>query len=290
MSRLSITGTSITGRTLVAGVAGWPVAHSLSPVIHNAWLAAAGIDGVYVPFATPADGFERFVRGVQGGAVRGINVTLPFKELALSLATRASDRARRAAAANLLVFEADGSIVADNTDGLGLLSAFEAQAAGFEITAGPVAILGAGGGARGAAAAILMAGCPEVRIVNRTLAKAQAIANDLGAGVAAYALDDVARAFEGVGAVINATSAGLASEGQLSVPLGVTPATAVVMDMVYKPLVTPFLAQAKELGRRTVDGLAMLIGQAGPAFEAFYGQPPPAGVEVRSLALTALTP
>ena len=279
---------SISGKTVVAGIAGWPVAHSLSPILHNAWLAAAGIDGVYVPFGIPADGFERFVRGAQGGAVRGINVTLPFKEQALAMATRASDRARRAQAANVLVFETDGSIVADNTDGLGLLWAFETQAPGFDITAGPVVILGAGGGARGAAAAIRSAGCGDVRIVNRTVDKAQAIAGELGQGVSAWPLDDVARAFAGAGAVINATSAGLASESQLAVPLEATPETAVVMDMVYKPLVTPFLTQAQALGHRTVDGLAMLIGQAGPAFEAFYGRPPPPGVDARALALEAL--
>jgi shikimate dehydrogenase len=278
----------ITGRTIMAGIAGWPVAHSLSPILHNAWLAAAGIDGVYVPFGVPGDGFERFVRGVQGGVVRGLNVTLPFKQQALAMATRASDRARMAQAANVLVFETDGSIVADNTDGLGLLWAFRNQAPGFEVTTGPVVILGAGGGARGAAAAILEAGCRDVRIVNRTVAKAQVIAGELGAGVSAWSLEDVARAFDGAAAVVNATSAGVASESQLKVPLELTPETAVVMDMVYKPLLTPFMAQAEALGRRTVDGLAMLIGQAGPAFEAFYGQPPPAGVDVRALALEAL--
>ena len=278
----------ISGKTMVAGIAGWPVAHSLSPILHNAWLAAAGIDGVYVPFGIAQGDFQAFARGARAGGVRGLNITLPFKEQALAMATHASERARLAQAANVLVFEADGTIRADNTDGLGLLRAFETQAPGFDITAGPVVILGAGGGARGAAAAIKSAGCREVRIVNRTVSKAAAIAGGLGAGVSAWPLDDVARAFEGAGAVINATSAGLASESQLAVPLDLTPETAVVMDMVYKPLVTPFLQQAQALGRRTVDGLAMLIGQAGPAFEAFYGQPPPVSVDVRKLALEAL--
>jgi shikimate dehydrogenase len=277
----------ITGATIVAGVAGWPVRHSLSPLIHNAWLEAAGIDGVYTPFSTPADGFERFVHGARGGAVRGINVTLPFKEPALAMATTATERARAAAAANILVFGADGSIHADNSDGLGLIAAFMEQAPGFDFAAGPIVILGAGGAARGAAAALLAAGCPEVRVVNRTLAKAQAIAEAL-AGVTALPLSAAAEAFDGARAVINATSAGLASEDHIDAPLAATPAAAVVMDMVYKPLVTPFLAQARALGRQTVDGLAMLIGQAVPAFEAFYGQPPPKGVDVRGLALKAL--
>jgi shikimate dehydrogenase len=278
----------MTGATVVAGVAGSPVRHSLSPLIHNAWLEAAGIDGVYVPFGPPADGFDHFVMGLRGGAVRGINVTLPFKEQALACATSASARAHAAAAANLLVFEPDGRIVADNTDGLGLLGAFAAQAPDFRVAAGPIAILGAGGAARGAAAALLASGCPEVRIVNRTLAKAEALAGALGAAVTAFGLPAAAEAFAGVSAVINATSAGLDGQGNLDAPLEATPETTVIMDMVYKPLVTPFLHWGQSLGRRTVDGLAMLIGQAAPSFEAFYGQPPPPGAHVRALALKAL--
>ena len=278
----------ITGATVVAGVAGHPVRHSLSPLIHNAWLAASGIDGVYVAFAPSEDGFDRFVQGLRGGAVRGLNVTLPFKETALAAATVISDRAKAAAAANLLVFEADGTIRADNTDGLGLLGAFAVQAPGFDPAAGPIAVLGAGGAARGAAAALLAAGCPQVRIVNRTQARAAAIADALAGDIVTADLGGAAGAFEGVTAVINATSAGLSGGTGLDVPLAATPAGAVIMDMVYQPLVTPFLAQARALGRRTVDGLAMLVGQAAPSFEAFYGQPPPASASVRALALEAL--
>ena len=278
----------ISGRTVVAGVAGHPVKHSLSPLIHNAWLAGAGIDGVYVPFSPPADGFAAFAAGLRGGAVRGLNVTLPFKEAALALADRASDRAKMAAAANLLLFEADGTISADNTDGLGLLKAFAEQAPGFDPAAGPVVILGAGGAARGAAAAFRQAGAPEVRIVNRTLAKAELLAAALGGTGRAFALDQAKAALAGAAAVVNATSAGLADGGRLEVPLSATPQTAVVMDMVYTPLVTPLLEAAQALGRRTVDGLAMLVGQAAPSFEAFFGVAPPAGVDVRALALLAL--
>jgi shikimate dehydrogenase len=280
----------VTGATVVAGVAGAPVRHSLSPLIHNAWLDAAGIDGVYVPFAPPADGFDAFVSGMRGGTVRGVNVTIPFKEQALACATQVSPRARAAAAANLLLFEPDGSVVADNTDGLGLLGAFAAQAPGYQVHAAPIAILGAGGAARGAAAALLAAGCPEVRIVNRTLAKAEAIAEALSGQIAAFDLADARQAFAGVGAVINATSAEMNGGVPLDAPLEATPDTAVMMDMVYKPIETPFLRRAKSLNRRTVDGLAMLIGQAAPSFEAFYGLPPPAGVHVRALALKALEP
>ena len=277
---------SLSGATRVAGVVGHPISHSMSPILHNAWLAAAGIDGVYVPFSTQPGRFRAFAESLRGGSVAGLNVTLPFKGEALALADEASFRAKSAEAANVLVFREDGTIFADNTDGLGMLVAFAEQAPGFDPKAGPVAILGAGGAARGAAAAFVEAGCPEVRIVNRTLLKAQEIAEPLGAK--ALPLSDAAAAFDGVVAVVNATSAGLSGSAALEVPLQAAPLSAVVMDMVYKPLKTPFLAQAEGLGRRTVDGLAMLIGQAVPSFEYFYGQPPPRGVDVRSLAIKAL--
>jgi shikimate dehydrogenase len=279
---------SITGKTLVAGVAGNPVEHSLSPVIHNAWLERAGIDGVYVPFSPPADGFTQFAEGLRGGAVRGVNVTLPFKEAALSVAHRATSRAEAAEAANLLLFESDGTITADNTDGLGLLKAFELQAPGFDPKAGPVVILGAGGAARGAAAAFKRAGAPQVRIVNRTLAKAEFVAGALGEVGCAFSLDQAETALSGAKAVVNATSAGLTNGGRLDIPLAATPDDVVIMDMVYTPLVTQFLADAQKLGRRTVDGLGMLIGQAEPSFEAFFGKKPPEGLDVRALVLETL--
>lgn len=278
----------ISGAARVAGVAGSPIAHSLSPLIHNAWLDAAGLDGAYVPFAPSPAGFDAFIQGLRGGVISGLNITLPFKEAALALADAPTPAAQAAGAANLLLFAPDGAIIADNTDGIGLLAAFAEQAPGFDPTAAPVVILGAGGAARGAAAAFLAAGAPQVRVLNRTVARAETLAEALGSRVFPLPLSDAASAFDGAGAVINATSAGLSDTGGLEAPLEATGADCVVMDMVYKPLVTPFLATAQALDRRTVDGLAMLIGQARPAFTAFFGQPPPAGVDVRALALKSL--
>lgn len=278
----------ITGKTVVAGVAGFPVTHSLSPALHNAWLAAAGIDGVYVAFAPDRLGFARLVEGFRGGVIRGLNVTLPFKEEALRLADRPSALATAAGAANLLIFEADGRIRADNTDGAGLLQAFAVQAPGWDVRNGPVTVVGAGGAARGAVAALLHAGAPKVWVLNRTLARAEGIAKALGPKVLALPLAHSASALQQSTAVINATSAGLGSDGSLNLPLELTQAGTVVMDMLYKPLETPFLAQARALGRPTADGLEMLIQQAIPSFEAFFGQSPPAEVEVRALALKIL--
>jgi shikimate dehydrogenase len=278
----------ITGATMVAGVIGRPVRHSLSPLLHNAWLAAAGIDGVYVPLSPSEDGFAAFVQGLRGGSIRGLNVTLPFKEAALAAGDRISPRALRAGAANLLVFEADGAISADNTDGEGLIGAFAAQAHGCDLTAAPVVVLGAGGAARGAAAALVDAGAPEVRLLNRTRAKAEAIAGGLGDRVRVYGWDEVAKANADAGALVNATSLGLDGAGALVGALAGLPCSAAVMDMVYTPLRTPLLAEAASAGHPVVDGLEMLIRQAVPSFEAFFGRPPPADVDVRALALEAL--
>jgi len=277
----------ITGSTTVAGVAGAPVRHSLSPLIHNAWIEAAGLDAVYVPFAPCGDDFHRFAEGLRGGVIRGLNVTVPFKEAALSISDEVSDRAELAGAVNLLVFNEDGSITGDNVDGLGLLGAFAAQVPEFDPAKGPVAIVGAGGAARGAAAAFVIAGAPHVRIVNRTFAKAELVAGALDGPVRAYSLDAAAEAFDGVQAVINATSAGLAGQ-TLDLPLEATPADSIVMDMTYKPLETPLLARARGMRRRTVDGLEMLIRQAAPSFEAFFGKVAPPSVDVRRLCLDAL--
>src|SRR5690606_29350290 len=203
-------------------------------------------------------------------------------------ADRPTHRAEAAAAANLLVFEEDGTIFADNTDGIGLLGAFAAQVPDFDPQAGAVVVLGAGGAARGAVAAFVDAGASEVRIVNRTQSRGEALARSMTGPVVAHPWDSAASAFEDAIAVINATSAGLSGEGVLEMPLEATPPEAVVMDMVYKPLRTPFLQRAAKLGRRTVDGLEMLIRQARPSFEAFYGAAPPAEADVRRLALQAL--
>jgi len=261
---------------------GLPGTHSLTPVMHNAWIGAAGLNAVYAPFAPTAGGFRALVEGLRGGVIRGVNVTIPFKEEALAAADTASDRARLAGAANLLLFGADGTIHADNTDGLGMLGALTIQAPGFDPKAGPAVILGAGGAARGAAAALFLAGAPEIRIVNRTIDRADALARDIGPTVKAVAADG---ALAGANLIVNATSLGLGGGPGPDIDLALAPKAAVVLDMVYKPLRTEFLARAAGLGLRTVDGLEMLIRQAVPSFEAFFGQAPPAGVDVRALAL-----
>ena len=273
----------MTGAAIVAGVVGAPVTHSLSPLIHGAWLAAAGIDGAYVPFRPPQTGFERLVDGLRGGAVRGLNVTVPFKERALALADTVDASAQAAGAANLLLFADDGSLEARNTDGLGLLAALAEQAPHWSPSAAPVVILGAGGAAQGAAAALAGA---ELRIVNRSRERAEALAARVGGRV--FGWDAIAEALDGAALVVNATTRGLNGVEPLDLRWPSPLPGAAAMDMVYSPLRTAFLDGAATAGWATVDGLAMLIGQARPSFEAFYGRPPPEEVDVRALCLAEL--
>ncbi|HVN02539.1 MAG TPA: shikimate dehydrogenase [Caulobacteraceae bacterium] len=275
----------VSGAAVVAGVVGAPVTHSLSPFIHNAWIEAAGLDAAYVPFTPAADGFGDFARSLRGGVIRGLNITVPFKEEALALATRASERARRAGAANVLVFEPAGAIVADNTDGAGLMTALSEQAPGYRVGAGPVVILGAGGAARGAVAALIDAGAPEVRIINRTHERAVGLAATLGPPARALALEPAA--FEDAVLIVNATTLGLGGGSGPAAVLKAAALGAVALDMVYRPLRTEFLERAAKAGLVTVDGLAMLIGQAAPSFEAFFGVAPPA-IDVRAACLAEL--
>jgi shikimate dehydrogenase len=277
-------GSPISGATIVAGVAGSPVSHSLSPALHNAWIRHTSLDAVYIPFRPPADAFAAFAAGLRGGVIRGLNVTAPFKGEALAVADQVSERARAAGAANLLLFENDGAIRADNTDGLGLLYAFRNQAPGFLPSSAPVVILGAGGAARGAVAAFLGEGAPEIRIVNRDPARAMRLVEMFGASIKVVPASDLAAALEGAGAVINATPQGLGGGSPPALPFAFAPPQCVVMDMIYNPIRTAFLTEAASTGLRTVDGLGMLIGQAIPSFEALFGLSPPS-IDIRGLAL-----
>jgi len=267
----------VTGAAVVGGVAGQPVAHSLSPVIHNAWLAAAGMDAAYVPFA-PADaaGFEALIAAGRAGLAAGFNVTAPFKEQAFAAADTVSDTARATGSANILTF-ADGRVRADSSDGAGILYALSQQAPGLSLQDAIVVLLGAGGAARAGAGALVAAGA-QVRILNRSRDRAEALAADLGPSVRAV---EAQGAFEGAALLINALSV------SPDIDLARLDAGTVVMDMTYRPVVTPFLAAARARGLTTADGLDMLIGQAGPSFEAIFGRAPPP-LDLRALLLAHL--
>lgn len=269
----------ITGAAKLAGIVGRPVVHSLSPVIQNAWIEAAGMDAVYAAFAPPDEAaFDLLVQAGRAGMIHGLNVTAPFKGQALACADQASDTARACGSANVLAFR-DGRVRAHSTDGEGLLKALAEQAPDFNLTAGPVLFLGAGGAARAAVAALLEGGAPEVVILNRTRERAEALAAGLDDRVRAAGDDpaDIAEAR----LVINAVS------GPMDFDFARTPDAVAALDMTYKPLETPFLIAARRRGLTGVDGLGMLTGQAGPSFAFIFDRPAP-DLDARAVVLAHL--
>lgn len=255
----------LTGKALLAGVAGWPVSHSRSPLLHGTWIARHGLDAAYVPLAiAPAD-FAVAARGLAAAGFRGMNVTIPHKEAAFALCDAVLPRAQRAGAVNTLVFE-DGRITGDCTDGFGFLASLP----GFDPRSGPAVLLGAGGAARAIAAALLDAGCPRVTLVNRTPERAEALARALGGAIQLRTTPPLADA----ALLVNTTSLGMAGQPPLLLDLAPLPAHALVADIVYVPLETPLLAAARARGLTAVDGLGMLLHQARPGFEAWFGVAP----------------
>ena len=264
----------LTGNAKKAGVMGWPVAHSRSPRLHGYWLAQYGIDGAYVPLPVEPRHFEAAVRALPKLGFSGANVTVPHKEAALRLADRVSENARRIGAVNALFVQEDGSISGDNTDGFGFMENLTSGAPRWRARAGPGLVLGAGGAARAVVLALLDAGVPEVRLSNRTLARAETVASDLEGGITVVAWDDRHQACEGVGVLVNCTSLGMSGQPRLEIDLSALPPAAVVNDIVYAPLMTELLEQARARGHTIVDGLGMLLHQARPAFRAWFGRDP----------------
>ncbi|WP_372617100.1 shikimate dehydrogenase [Falsiroseomonas sp.] len=274
---------TLSGKARLAGVLGWPVSHSRSPRLHGFWLARHGLDGAYLPLPVRPERFEAAVRSLVDLGFAGANVTIPHKEAAFALCDEVTEVARRAGSVNTLVFR-DGRISGTSTDGFGFLESVREQAPGWQASNGPAVILGAGGAVRSVAAALLDAGCPRLILVNRTPARAEAIARDLGGPVEVATAPRLADA----ALLVNGTSLGMAGEPPLEIDLSPLPPHAVVADMVYVPLETRLLAAARARGLRAVDGLGMLLHQARPGFEAWFGVAPNVDAELRAFVLQDL--
>ena len=268
---------NITGKAKIAGIIGWPVGHSLSPVLHGYWLAEHGIDGALVPLPARAQDFAAILDGVRRAGFTGVNVTVPHKESAFALAHETDKAAQISGAANLLAFEG-GRILARNTDGFGLQHSLR-EALGPDALSGTVAVmLGAGGAARGGLLALQAVGVRTVHILNRDPARAKSLAASLGKDITATllpgALTDWPSVAGAAALLLNTTSAGMGSIPPLALDLGALNKNAAVCDIVYNPLETPLLKDAKARGHRTIDGLGMLMHQAVPSFEVFFGVRP----------------
>lgn len=275
----------LSGGARLAGVIGWPVAHSLSPRLHGYWLQRYGIDGAYVPLAVRPGALAAALEGLVALGFRGANVTVPHKEAAAAAAGSLSETARRIGAVNTLVVGEDGKLRGDNTDAFGF--AENLKAAGITIAErhAAAAVIGAGGAARAVVVALADAGVAEIRLINRTRERAQAVAASIGQPVTVVDWHERGDALAGAALVVNATVLGMTGQPPLDLHLDALPRGAVVTDLVYAPLCTPLLAAAQARGHRTVDGLGMLLHQARPGFRAWFGIDPEVTSALRRFVL-----
>lgn len=269
----------------LAAVIGSPVAHSRSPALHLHWLKRYGIRGYYVPLEVAQKDLAAVIQEMPNMGFVGANVTIPHKETVLALADIITDRAALIGAANTLIFREDGKIHADNTDGYGFIENLRQGAPDWDPKSGPAAVFGAGGAARAVLASLLDVGVPEVRLSNRTRARADALKAEFGTRVQIYDWVKAGNILDQATLVVNSTALGMDGKPELRVPLDALSPKAVVTDLVYTPLETALLRHAKELGCTTVDGLGMLIYQAAPAFERWFGIRPDVDEEARRVVL-----
>jgi shikimate dehydrogenase len=270
-------------RFLMAGVMGWPVMHSRSPKIHNYWFAKYGLAGTYVPLAISPEGLRAALRALPALGFSGCNLTIPHKEAAFEAVDRVDPLARRIGAINCVVVAPDGSLDGRNTDGFGYIESIREGHPGWRADAGPIVVIGAGGGARAVLVSLADQDAKEIRLVNRSPARAQALVQEFGAPIKAIAWDDRHAALAGAAMLVNTTSQGMAGQSPLDLSLDALPAAALVSDIIYIPRETPLLTAARQRGNRTVNGLGMLLHQARPAFHAWFGVMPEVTAELRAM-------
>lgn len=269
----------------LAGVIGSPVAHSKSPQLHRHWLRHYGLAGYYIPMDVNPDDLASVIHMLPRAGFVGVNITVPHKESIMEIADLATDRATLIGAANTLKFRSDGKIQADNTDGYGFIENLKQGAPNWDPKAGPTAVLGAGGAARAVVAALLDVGVPEILIANRTRVRAEALQKDFGTRLKVVEWVQAGNMLEDAATVVNTTSLGMMGMPSLRVPLDGLRRGTTVTDLVYAPLQTRFLQTAEEMGCVTVDGLGMLLHQAVPGFERWFGTRPEVDAAARAAIL-----
>lgn len=270
-----------------ACIIGWPAGHSRSPLIHGYWLRRYGIEGAYEKQPVPPEAAEEFIRELDAHGFVGANVTVPYKELAFSVVTRRDDAATRLGAVNTLWIES-GQLCGSNTDIHGFLRNLDESAPDWDKSGLPAAVLGAGGAARAVLGGLVERGFGEIRLINRTRERAETLAARFGPAVRVEDWERRSRALEGCGLLVNTTTQGMTGAGSLDISLAGLASGAVVNDIVYIPLETPLLAEARMAGFRMADGLGMLLHQAVPAFEKWFGVRPEVTPELRALIVADL--
>lgn len=272
----------------LAGVMGWPVAHSRSPAIHNHWIRHHDLQGSYVLLPVLPERLGDAVRGLRALGFAGCNITIPHKVAAMSLMDRVDPLARRIGAINTIVVEADGTLTGYNNDAYGFIQSLLDAQPDWRADAGPITVLGAGGAARAILVALAERGAKDIRLCNRSLDKAQALAAEFGGPIRALPWEEREAALDGAALLVNSTSLGMKGQDPLQLSLDRLPKQALVCDVIYVPLETPLLAAARERGNATVNGLGMLLNQARPAFQRWFGVLPDVTPELRRMVEATL--
>jgi len=272
-------------RIPIAGVIGSPVSHSRSPILHGHWLKKYNLSGYYIPMDVAQSDLREALQTLPKLGFVGLNVTIPHKETVLGMADLVTDRAALIGAANTLIFRSDGKIHADNTDGYGFIENLRQHAPDWTPRAGPAAVIGAGGAARSVIASLVEVGVPQIRLSNRTRARADALRAEFGAKIKVYEWVQAGNMLDGAMTVINTSSLGMEGKPDFRIPLDGLHRDAVVNDLVYTPLNTALLRRAREIGCTVVDGLGMLIHQAVPGFERWFGPRPEVDDILRDIVL-----
>src|SRR5262245_12575022 len=270
-------------RFLLAGLMGFPVMHSRSPKLHNYWLAQHGLAGAYLPLAIRTEGLRAALRALPALGFSGCNLTIPHKEAALAIVDRVDPVARRIGAMNCVVVAPDGSLEGQNHDAFGFVESIREAQPNWRADAGPIVVIGAGGGARAVLVSLIDQGAREIRLVNRTPSRAAALQRDLDGPITALAWEKREDALAGAAMLVNTTNQGMVSTPPLDLALDALPPTALVSDIVYIPRETPLLAAARKRGNPTANGLGMLLHQARPAFRAWFGIMPEVTPELRAM-------
>jgi shikimate dehydrogenase len=270
---------------ILAGVIGWPIGHSRSPLLHGHWLARYGVRGHYVPLAVPPKRLETALRALPSLGFAGVNVTIPHKQAAARLVDRLDAAAERTGSVNMITVAADGTLDGASTDGAGFCASLDAAVPGVLHRPGPVLMLGAGGAARAIGDALQRRGA-ELLVVNRTREHAQSLATLLGPAVTVVDWSDLGDALAGIRLLVNTTALGMIGKPPLALDLTPLSGDAVVADIVYTPLETNLLAAARARGNPVVDGLGMLLHQARPAFQRWFGIDPGVDAALRAAVLT----
>lgn len=276
-------------RFLLAGVMGWPVMHSRSPLLHNYWMRQHGLAGTYVPLAIEPANLPAALRALPALGFAGCNLTIPHKQAAMAVVDAVDDVAKRIGAISCVTVGADGSLAGSNNDCFGFIENLQQAVPGWRADAGPAVVLGAGGGARAVCYALALAGATEIRVINRTLERAQGLAAEFGQPLSAHPWDQRNDALSDAALIVNTTSLGMVDQPPLDLRLDAAPQTALAYDIVYVPLETPFLTAARARRLKTIDGLGMLLHQGRPAWKAWFNVETAVTPELRQLLVDSLS-